>query len=96
MNRQDPKSLREIIEEALSMTGMTDDFNRRRLSALWPEVVGPAINRMTVKRFVDGGILHVWMTSAVLKNELSFNRASLTNALNRAAGAEVITDIKFH
>ena len=45
MNRQDPKSLREIIEEALSMTGMTDDFNRRRLSALWPEVVGPAINR---------------------------------------------------
>lgn len=96
MKRTEPRSVAQIIDEALEMTGMTDDFNRHRLCSLWPEIVGPVINRMTTRRFVDAGTLHVYLTSAVLKNELSFNRAALVSALNNAAGATVITDIKFH
>lgn len=96
MKRRDPKSVRDIIEEALKLTGQESDFNAQRLCSLWPEIVGPAINRMTTRRFVDSGTLHVYLTSAVLKNELQFNRSALVDALNRAVGAEVITEIKFH
>lgn len=96
MNRRDPKSVKEIIEEALVMTGMTDDFNERRVAAAWPEIVGDTINRMTTRRFVASGTLHVYLTSAVLKNELSFNRQALVAALNNAVGADVINNIQFH
>lgn len=52
---------------------------------------------MTTRRYVDSNhIFHVYLTSAVVKNELSFNRTALVEALNRAVGSTVITDIKFH
>lgn len=41
-------------------------------------------------------IMHVYITSAVLKNELSFNRRPLVEAINRAVGRNIITDIRFH
>jgi len=96
MKRREPQRISEIFSQALEMTGMTSTFNEHRLCSLWPEIVGPGINRLTTRRFVDRGVLHVYITSAVLKNELSFNRQSLVDALNRAAGANVITDIQFH
>lgn len=96
MKRTDPKSIGEIMNEALEMTGMTQSFNEQRLCSLWPEIVGPHINRLTIRRFVDSGTFHVYLTSAPLKNELQFNRQQLVAALNRAVGADVITDIKFH
>ena len=52
---------------------------------------------MTTRRYVDSNhIFHVYLTSAVVKNELSFNRTALVEALNKAVGSTVITDIKFH
>lgn len=96
MKRTDPKSIAEVMGEALEMTGMTESFNEQRLCSLWPDIVGPHINRLTTRRFVDSGTFHVYMTSAALKNELQFNRQQLIDALNRAVGAVVITDIKFH
>ncbi|MDE5689875.1 MAG: DUF721 domain-containing protein, partial [Duncaniella sp.] len=42
------------------------------------------------------GVLHVYLTSAPLKNELSFNRDRLISAINRVVGAEVISDVQFH
>ena len=54
------------------------------------------INRYTTRRYVSGGVLHVYLTSAPLKNELSFNRDRLISAINRVVGAEVITDVHFH
>lgn len=97
MKRSEAKRLGQIIDEAINMTGQADDFNAYRLSSLWPDVVGQAINRMTTRRYVDSNhIFHVYLTSAVVKNELSFNRTALVEALNRAVGSTVITDIKFH
>jgi len=96
MKRREPQTIAEIMTEALEMTGMTRSFNEQRLCSLWPEIVGAHINRLTTRRFIDRGTLHVHLTSAALKNELQFNRKALVEALNRAAGAEVITDIQFH
>lgn len=96
MKRREAKSVADIITESLEAVGMTDSFNRQRLCSLWPEVVGAGINRLTTRRFIDGGTLHVYITSAALKNELQFNRQQLVEALNKAVGAQVIADIQFH
>ena len=40
--------------------------------------------------------MHVYITSAVLKNELSFCRASLVEKINKAVGSDVLTEIVFH
>lgn len=96
MKRTDPEQIGAIIEKMLAQNGMTDRYNEQRLCYLWSEIVGPGINRLTTRRLVENGVLHVWLTSAVLKNELSFQREHLVKVLNEAVGAEVIHDVKFH
>lgn len=96
MKRTYPRQIGEIINDALDRAGLTEKLDDRRICALWPEVVGQSINRYTIKRFVDHGVMHVYLSSAALKNELSFNRAALVRALNDVVGKEVIHDILFH
>ncbi|MCM1521638.1 MAG: DUF721 domain-containing protein [Muribaculaceae bacterium] len=96
MKRTYPKHIASIIDEAMDRAGLTDELNGQRAAAAWIDVVGPAINRYTLRRYVDRGVLHVYLTSAPLKNELSFSREALVAAINKAVGGEVITDIAIH
>ncbi len=96
MKRTYPKQIGSIIEEAMERAGLTDTLNEQKAAAAWADVVGPVINRYTTRRYVDHGVMHVYMTSAPLKNELGFNKTRLIEALNRITGAEVVKDIMFH
>lgn len=96
MKRTYPRLISDIVAEAIERVGLTEQFAEHRICALWPEIVGQGINRYTLKRYVDRGKLHVYLTSGPLKNELSFNRKTLVNALNAAVGSDVIDDIIFH
>lgn len=96
MKRTEPRRLGEFVDEVLKQAGISDRLDEHRICALWPEITGPGINRYTVRRYVDGGVMHVYLTSAALKNELMFARSALVKALNDAVGREVITDIKIH
>ena len=96
MKRTYPKHIKSIIDEAMKRAGLTDTLNEQRAAAVWVDVVGPAINRYTSRRYIDRGVMHVYLTSAPLKNELSFNRARLIEAINRAVGADVVKEIQFH
>lgn len=96
MKRRDPQSLKEIIDIIMDDDSVREAARAQRLCYIWPEVVGPGINRYTTKRYVDGRTLHVFISSGPLKNELQFNRSRLINLLNNAVGHEVIDDIYFH
>ena len=96
MKRTYPKHIAGIIDEAMAQAGPAESLNGQRAAAAWVDVVGTAINRYTTRRYVDHGVLHVYMTSAPLKNELSFNRDRLISAINNMVGADVISDIQFH
>lgn len=96
MKRTEPKSVVEIIDEYIAQAGLSDAVAEQRACYLWPEIVGPGVNRYTYKRYVHQGKLHVYITSATLKNELSFHRTRLIEQLNRAVGSNAITDIIFH
>lgn len=96
MQRREAVRVDEIIRQAIESAGATEAYYNQRVCYLWPEVVGPVVNRHTTRRWVSGGTLHVVMTSASLKNELSYHRESLVDHLNRAAGRKVIDSIQFH
>lgn len=96
MKRSDPKSIKEVIDLVLDDESIRDTARAQRICFLWPEIVGQGINRHTSRRYVADGILHVYIDSAPLKNELNFSRSHLVELLNKAAGANVITDITFH
>lgn len=96
MKRTEPKSFAEIFDEAMARAGASETLACQRACYLWPEIVGAGINRYTYQRRVEGSVLHVYISSAPLKNELSFHRSDLLRQLNNAVGSEALTDIVFH
>ena len=96
MKRTEARQIGDILREAIESAGLTDDVARHRACFVWAEVVGPGVNRYTYRRYVQGSVMHVYITSAVLKNELSFFRSGLVERINKAVGSDVLTEIVFH
>ncbi|MDE6497262.1 MAG: DUF721 domain-containing protein [Muribaculaceae bacterium] len=96
MKRTDAQSIGTLIERFIDSSGSRDNYDAQRICYLWSEVMGPTINRHTVRRWVDAGTLHVIITSAPLKSELGMIRSKIVERLNEAAGKNVINDIAFH
>lgn len=96
MERIEPMSIRQIIDRVIDTSSRKGDLLEHRASYLWPEIVGPGINRQTLRRYVAKGVLHVYIASAPMKAELEFARGAIMRRINDALGAEVLTAIKIH
>lgn len=64
-----------------------------RVQKAWSDVLGPYIAQYTRSMYVHNGVLHVSLSSSVLRNELMLSRERLIANLNEYAGANVIRDI---
>lgn len=95
MKRTEPLSISQIVDNLLKSRGMEDTMLRHRALQAWPEIVGPAINRLTVARRLNGSVMLLRIASAPLRSELAMHRTPLLEAINRHVGKQVITDIKF-
>ena len=73
-----------------------DDMLAMRAASLWADVVGPGVNRYTVRRYVADGVLHVYLSSGPLKSELSFRCDAIARSINDILGREIIKSIRFH
>lgn len=96
MKKSEPERVDNLIQRFIAESGTESAFSRAKACYLWPEIVGPGVNRHTVRRWVDGDTLHVVISSASLKNELMFLRSALAARINEAAGSDVINNIMIH
>lgn len=96
MKKTEAIAVGDILRLYIDMGGNTDEFDRRKIEYAWADIVGPDINRATVSRRVQGDVLHVHISSAPLKNELTYATQPLVKALNEAVGKQIINKIVFH
>lgn len=95
MKRTEAKNIGQIIDELLKRENLDVVLDEHRASAMWPQIVGDGINRYTIKRYVNNGVMTVHLSSASLSNELMLNRASIIQRINEALGREIIHEIIF-
>ena len=95
MKRTSAQSIGEIFNEFLRQEKLDSRFNEQKALTLWPEIVGPGINRYTVDRTVKNGVMTVTISSAALRNELMLSRTAIIARINEALGGEVIHNIIF-
>ena len=84
-----------IIKQMIDATGLRPEYERRAVESLWPDVVGKHIASYTGRIYVKDRTLNVQIISASLKEELSYLRELLVRQHNEAAGADVISSIRF-
>ena len=95
MKRTSAQSIGEIFNEFLKQERLESQFNEQKALTLWPEIVGPGINRYTVDRSVKNEVMTVTISSAALRNELMLSRTAIITRINEALGGEVIHNIIF-
>lgn len=97
MRERNDQTIGEVIREFFTQNPVIrQKILEARAERAWGEVCGPTILRYTRGVFLKGTVLHVSLTSAVLRNELLLSKDHLINTLNKAVQAEALTDIQFH
>jgi predicted nucleic acid-binding Zn ribbon protein len=95
MKRTEAKNIGQIINDLLKKENLDVALDEHRACALWPQIVGDGINRYTIKRYVNNGVMTVHLSSASLANELMLNRDRIIVRINEALGRDIIHEIIF-
>ena len=97
MQRRNTQTLGEVLRDFFEdNTELYEKMMEIRVQRAWGEVLGPTIMQYTRNIYVRDKVLHVSLTSSVLRSELTLCRERLVKSLNDYAGASVITNIVFH
>jgi predicted nucleic acid-binding Zn ribbon protein len=78
----------------LRESGLEKTVLETRVTALWPQVMGATVARLTRSVEVADGVLIVRISSAALKAQLFDCRFELVKKINEAVGGEVIHDCR--
>ena len=93
MRRSKTISLGEAIKDYIREMNLGDKLREVSLVSSWEETVGKAIASRTRKIFIKDKVLHVHLSSSVVRSELLMLRQALMEKLNEKAGGKVIRDI---
>jgi len=83
----------ESFQELLKAYKIKDKFNETHLVSSWGRLMGPAISNRTSEVFINRKKLYVTLTSAPLKQELSYNKARILEIFKDEFGDGIIEEI---
>ncbi len=95
MRKSNDQTLGEVIQELIAQYKLEGKLNSIEVINSWQEVVGKMIFQHTRNLYVKNRTLFVTLDSAALKNELSFAKTKIINALNEKVGTDSIKEIVF-
>ena len=84
----------EVLVDYLRENNLEQPLLERRLVAMWDEIMGPAVARLTRDVEIKDGVLKVKISSAALRTQLFECRFELIRKLNQTVGSEVIRDVR--
>lgn len=96
MQRSEPELVGNLLKMMIESDGSGKVYLREKAAYLWSEIAGPTITRMTLKRFMSGDDLHVFIASGPVKSELAFMVKGIADRINLALGKKIVHRIIIH
>lgn len=94
MIRGNSLSIADVLKIYLRETGLEKTVLEDKVVALWPEIMGDTVARLTRSVEVRNGMLIVHISSAALKAQLFECRFELVKKINDAVGGNAIRDVR--
>lgn len=95
MKRTNAQPLKDVIQEYLEALKMKTKLKEVNILSNWEKLMGTTIAKATREIYIKDRILHVYLNSSVVRNELQNIKDPLIGKLNEEAQAEIIDDIIF-
>lgn len=93
--KRNEQSLGEAIRSFLAANGMEEKMLETEIYQRWDDLAGRDVNVKTRKVELKKGVLTVFLTSSVLRNELSMNKSLFLERLNQRLKGRPIRGIEF-
>ncbi|ATA91152.1 RNA-binding protein [Capnocytophaga canimorsus] len=89
------KSLADILKFIVKENKLDYGIRKVRVREAWQELMGVPINKYTSSVELKGEVLYVTLTSAALREELSYGKEKIINMLNENLGEKAIEKLIF-
>jgi hypothetical protein len=93
MYRGNEKTLKEAINEMLESYKLKGKLNEVKAIASWEKLMGKVISSRTTEIFISSRKLYVRLSSAPLREELSYARTKIIEMINNEVGEKVIEEV---
>jgi len=94
--RGNESTLGEAIERLLKAYRIDGKMQELDVVSAWEEMMGKAIAMRTTKIYIKEGILHLTISSSVMRDELKFGKQVIIERVNQKAGSKLIRDVWFY
>lgn len=94
MQRRNTETLSSLIARYLRTEGLETPLAQRRAIDAWPTIAGSEAAKCTEDVGIRGQTMTVRLNSPLVRHELFTRREALIKALNKAAGANVVYELR--
>lgn len=96
MKKDNLQPLEEALKDYVKQLKLSGKLNEVKLIREWENLIGKTIARSTTKIYIQDNILHVYIRSSVIKNELMYIRTALLTRINQMFTEEFIKELVIH
>lgn len=94
MRRSNETTLKEAMERLVDAYGLREKLDEQAVASLWDELAGGMVAKHTVAVKLRKGRLYIKVDSAPLRQELTFMREGLMQAINQRLGRPVVEQVQ--
>lgn len=83
----------DILGEIIRINKLEPGLNQVSVVDAWKNLMGNGVNNYTTNVALRNGTLYVELTSAVLREELSYGKDKIIKMINEELGKEVVQNV---
>ena len=83
----------DILKDFISVNRLEKGLNKVSVKEAWHRVMGDAISKYTTAVSLERDTLYISLSSAVLREELSYGKEKIIKLLNEEVGKELVTKL---
>lgn len=86
-------SIGDVLKAFIETNKLQSGMDKIDVQQAWKNLMGNGVNSYTKEVVLKGTTLYVALTSAVLREELSYGKQKIIKMINEELGKEVVKDI---
>ena len=93
MARGNAKTIQEAIAAMMSKYGLAERYRKVSVLASWEKLMGKTIASRTERVYIRERKLYIRLTSAALRQELSYAKDKILHLVNQEAGQVIVDEV---
>lgn len=83
----------DVLKQFIQKNKLEKGLDAVDVKQAWINLMGAGVNNYTQEITLKNGVLYVWLTSAVLREELLYGKQKIIKMMNEEVGKTVVNDL---